>query len=174
MRFSRRLPIAATGLCILTFLIWWNYAALSWSSRGVRLAARGWYWRDFGDPFEQLRRTIAGFNLVDCSYSVANEYAASNCVSAAIRANRNFQLRKRWCGIDSCGVEGIVGTNEVAYEIDFDLRNGFVTVWRRKCPTPLRITTSWGSWSNEIHCMPLPRANSEIEILCDDWAEKGK
>ncbi len=172
----RRIYISsmAASLLFLIFFAWWNYGVLSWSEPHRKMALRNWYWRHFGDPFDKERHNIAGFDPVDCSAPTPSGVTIGDCISAAIHQRRAFQSRANFCGIDSCGATGVIGSRGgVAYQVDFDVSSGFVSVTRRRCPLPLQIGTNDIGFGQgyTIECLPPATSEEQLEVLRDDWAE---
>lgn len=165
MRLVCKFSVAAVVLCVLGFLVWWNYGVFSWAYPERKLQLRAWFWRNVGDPFDVQRLRIAGFKPVDCSSRTSDKSNGLDCVAGAFGAHHSFQIRNDVCGIDSCGVAGVVGSSESkTYEIDYEVRNSDVKVWRRKCPT--LVFGSAAGWSGcQTCCLPAPKSESEIEIL---------
>ena len=173
MRRTYLSTLAACLVCLI-FLGWWNYGVLSWSYPQRRIALRDWYWRHFGDPFDTERREIAGFDAVDCSAPTPSSVTIDECLSTANRQRRAVQSRANFCGIDSCGATGIIGGPDgIAYQVDFDVWNGFVSVTRRRCPLPLRIIRNEIGFGRGfmLECLPAATPEEQVEIIRDDWAE---
>lgn len=170
----KRLIFALAVICGLFFLAWWEYSDVSMQYPRSKLLFRTWYWRHFGDPFDVEARRIAGHDSVNCSNSLQYDSSAVlNCVSAAQEQHRGVILRYNISGKDSSGVSGIVGASDGrTYDIAYDVWNGFVKAWERRCPEPVKISAirDYRVW--DIHCLPLVKSENEVKVLRDDWAEQ--
>lgn len=176
MRRFYAILVGVSLLCaVATSVIWWNYATLQWAYPRYRVETRKWWWHHFGDPFDTQRRHIAGYNPIDCSAQVRGDTTIPACIANASRQHRGFQLRADFCGIDSCGVTGVIGSPDgTVYEVSFDVWNHYVSVWRRRCPSPLQVATS-DAWSGyTIACLPRATSETQLEIIRDDWGEQRK
>ena len=165
----RKNAVATIVIALLCSLTWWNYAAFSWEYRHRKLQFRNWYWRHFGDPFEVQARAIAGRKALDCSNSPQGETAFSTCMSEARREGRGFRLQYPTRGIDTTGVEGIIGSKDgPTFELSYILWNEYVTVSKRRCPEPLQLAVNA---DDRPYCFPSIKSENEIEVLRDDWAQ---
>ena len=163
------------AICVLLFIGWWNYSDLSMQYPRTKLVFRNWYWRHFGDPFDVEARQIAGRNPVNCSDSLHDTTSVLSCISAAQKQHRPFSLRYGIRGKDSNGVSGLVGAGDgTTYEVAYDVWNGYVKAWRRRCPEPIGITAASDPWGWDIHCVPPVKSDIEVKVIRDDWAESVK
>lgn len=170
---SKKLTLLAASVSILGFLGWRNYGGLSMSYPRLRMQVRSWTWRHFGDPFDVEARHIVGINAVDCSKSLLRDEASIlNCISSASRQHKAYRLRYNFRGADSIGVSGIVANqNGVTFELSYNVWNGFVTAWERRCPDPVRVSAISDEWGWDIHCLPPIKFENEVVTIRDDWAK---
>lgn len=168
----RTFLVVALFLFALCFLIWWNYDALPGRVPSLKLQVRNWYWHHFGGPFDAEARRIAGRDAANCSELLHGSAAIGNCALTAQRHHRAFILRYNFRGKDSSGVSGIVGASDgTTYDLAYDVWNGFVKVWERRCPEPLSISAVRDAWGWDIHCLPTVKSVDEGKVIRDDWAE---
>ena len=163
--------LLAAIVSILGFLVWWNYGSLSMSYPRFRAQLRSWSWRHFGDPFDSEARRIGGSNAIDCSNSLRDEASILSCTSAASKQHKAYRLRYNFRGKDSVGVSGIVANQSGAtFELSYNVWNGFVTAWERRCPDPVRISAISDQSGWDIHCLPPAKSENEVVTIRDDWA----
>lgn len=167
----KKLILVVACLSGLAFLAWWNYGSFSMSYPRLRVKVQVWSWRHFGDPFDSERRRIAGRNAMDCSNSLRDDASILKCASSALEHRKGYFLRYKTRGTDSTGVSGIVASDHGAtFELAYDVWNGFVTVWERRCPDPVRISAINDQWGWDIHCLPPVKSEKEVVTIRDDWA----
>jgi hypothetical protein len=175
---SRRVKIFAwlfLASVLSGFAIWWNYASIAWSYPRYRIAARNWTWRHLADPFDWQRIRIAGVFDVNCTRSEESE--VQHCISAAVLQHRGFHARGLCCGIDSCGITGLIGAADGrVYSVTLDVWNENVLLERRHCPTPLQVVSepAFRGRGYVVDCLPKVGLAGEVEVLRDDWTERVK